>query len=61
MSLIRLNPLLEHSALNDIFKNEKLKGVVIETYGAGNMQTEEKFRNEIAQAAKKGIVIVNIS
>lgn len=37
MSLIRLNPLLEHSALNDIFKNEKLKGVVIETYGAGNM------------------------
>ncbi|CAD8187753.1 unnamed protein product [Paramecium pentaurelia] len=61
ISLIRLNPLLNHVTLNEIFKNEKLKGVVIETYGAGNMQTEEKFCNEIAQAAKRGIVIVNIS
>lgn len=37
VSAIRLNPLMNHENLRELLNNQNLKGLVIETYGAGNM------------------------
>ena len=38
-----------------------LKGVILETYGAGNCTTEKWFINLLKEAIKKNIHIINIT
>lgn len=46
----------------DTFLKSPMKGVVIQTYGAGNMPTNRKDLLEVlAAATKRGILIINIT
>ena len=38
-----------------------LRGVVLETYGAGNAMTYDWFLNALHNAVKRGIIIMNVS
>ena len=59
IALIKLFPGISESFLKSIFNTPHLKGVVLESYGAGNCTTEIWFINLLKEAIKKGIHIIN--
>jgi L-asparaginase len=61
IALIKLFPGLSETLLKSIFNSPNLKGIILETYGAGNCTTEKWFINLLEETIKKGIHIVNIT
>jgi L-asparaginase len=61
IALVKLFPGISEGLLKNIFTTPNLKGVVLETYGAGNCTTEEWFINLLEDTIKKGIHIINIT
>jgi L-asparaginase/Glu-tRNA(Gln) amidotransferase subunit D len=46
-----MTPFLNTEGFNLVFSNKLLKGLVIETYGAGNLKTDKSIFEEIKGAA----------
>ena len=61
ITIIKLFPGLTPEILNAILHSEGLKGVVLETYGAGNAPRHEWFYESLHDAVQRGIIIVNVS
>ena len=61
IALVKLFPGITKQVLESIFKSEGLKGVILETYGAGNCSTEPWFLDLLRETTKKGIHIVNVT
>ncbi len=61
IAILKLFPGITPQVVNSILSIEGLKGVVLETYGAGNALTEKWFIEEIKKAIDKGIVIYNVT
>ncbi|MBN1651641.1 MAG: asparaginase [Bacteroidales bacterium] len=59
--VLRLFPGICPKTVSGILSIKGLKGVILETYGAGNAPTETWFLNALKTALKAGILIVNIS
>jgi L-asparaginase len=47
--------------LRSIFKNNKIHGLILKTYGNGNAPTNDEFITVIEEIIESGVVIVNIS
>ncbi len=61
IALIKIFPGISEAVIKSIFNTPQLKGVILETYGAGNCSTEKWFINLLEQTIKKGIHIINIT
>jgi L-asparaginase len=61
VAIIKMFPGLNEGVLSSIFDIPNLKGVVLETYGAGNAPTEEWFIATLKKAIKKGIYVINVT
>lgn len=61
VAVIKLFPALSYSMLEQMLSCRGLRGVVLQTYGAGNAPTEPRFLEIIEQAVARGIIILNIS
>ena len=61
LAILKLFPGISANTLNAIFSIPHLKGVILETYGAGNAPEEEWFLGIIRKAIEKGIVVVNVT
>lgn len=61
IALIKLFPGISEMVLTSILETPNLKGVVLETYGAGNATTGDWFLNLISNSIKKGIHIINVT
>lgn len=61
IALIKLFPGISEVLLRSIFSTSGLKGVILETYGAGNCTVETWFINILKEAITNGIHIVNIT
>ncbi|MFK7783277.1 asparaginase [Psychroserpens sp.] len=61
IALIKLFPGISKPILESILNTEDLKGVVLETYGAGNTTTRQWFIDLLKQTIKKGIPIINVT
>ncbi len=61
MAVLKIFPGITKKVVNAILNIKGLKGVVMETYGAGNAPTANWFISEIESAIKKGILILNVS
>ena len=61
VALLKLFPGIPDSCIKTVFTNPHLKGVILETFGAGNSPTRPSFLSIIEEAVKKGIVIVNVT
>ena len=61
VTIIRIFPGISAEIFRAIIQIPHLKGVVLETYGAGNAPTENWFLNIIKEAIDKGIIIVNVT
>jgi L-asparaginase len=59
--VIKMFPGISENVLKAIFAIPKLKGIVLETYGAGNAPTEKWFISLMKEAIAKGLQIVNVS
>ncbi|MBT8271385.1 MAG: asparaginase [Flavobacteriaceae bacterium] len=61
IALIKLFPGITPAVLSCMCSSEDLKGIILETFGAGNATTETWFIEIISQAIKRGIHVVSVS
>ncbi|AUC75142.1 asparaginase [Olleya sp. Bg11-27] len=61
IALVKLFPGITKQVLEAVFNTEGLKGVVLETYGAGNCSTEDWFLELLKKTVQKGIPIINVT
>lgn len=61
IAILKLFPGITASVVGSFINIPKLKGIVLETYGAGNAPTEKWFINLLEKAVAKGIYIVNVT
>jgi L-asparaginase len=59
--ILKVFPGISQKVFNSIFNIPGLKGVVLETFGAGNVPTSRGLINCIKKAIKKNIVILNVT
>lgn len=59
--IIKVFPGINRAVLTSIMNTPGLKGVVLETYGAGNAPTDDWFVEILKQAITKGIHIINVT
>lgn len=59
--LLDLHPGMTQEILHHLLHTPGIRGIVLRSYGAGNAPTSAWFIEEIAQAVRRGIVIVNVT
>jgi len=59
--IIKIFPGISETVLAAIFNIPQLKGIVLETYGAGNAPTEEWFLTLLKNGIARGLQIVNVT
>lgn len=59
--ILKIFPGVSQSVFNSILNMPGLKGVVLETFGSGNVPTSRWLINCIKRAIKKGIILLNIT
>jgi L-asparaginase len=59
--IIKLFPGISEAVLSAIFSIPDLKGVIFETYGAGNAPTDEWFLTLLKKEIARGLQIVNVT
>ncbi len=59
--ILKLFPGIQQSIIHNILNIKDLKGVVLETFGAGNAPNEDWFLDELKNAIEKKIIIYNVS
>ena len=59
--ILKLFPGINQQIIHNILNTNGLRGVVLETYGAGNAPSDDWFLEELHEASKKGVVIFNVS
>lgn len=61
ISILKIFPGIHKNAVNAILRTKGLKALIIETFGAGNANTEKWFLDALQQAIRKGTVIYNVT
>jgi L-asparaginase len=61
ISIIKFFPGITLSTVNAILNTPELKGVILETYGSGNLPTSAGLLRALKEAVQKGIILLNIS
>ncbi len=61
VAVVTLIPALSLEMFEQMLSCQGLRGVVLQTYGAGNAPTDARFLDVIKRAVERGIVILNIS
>ena len=59
--VVKLFPGIRPSTLRAMLIESGVRGVVLETYGAGNAPTSEWFVELVKEAIAKGVIVVNVS
>ncbi|MDT0557784.1 asparaginase [Ichthyenterobacterium sp. W332] len=61
VAIVKLFPGVNSKVIESILTIEELRGVIIETYGAGNCSSEDWFIELLKDAIKRGIHIINVT
>lgn len=61
IALIKMFPGISKSVLDCLFSSTHIKGIILETYGAGNTTTEKWFTDLVEKTIKKGIPVINVT
>jgi len=59
--ILKLFPGISESIVSSILNTSGLKGVILETYGAGNAPTDEWFVVLLSEAIARGVFVVNVT
>ncbi len=61
VALLKLFPGISKQHVDAVLSIKGLKGVVMETFGTGNTQTDEWFIESLKDAIDRGIIILNVT
>ena len=61
IAVLKLFPGISKNAVHSILNTPNLKGLILETYGAGNAPTDSWFIGLLSEALQKGVYIVNVT
>lgn len=61
LATLRIFPGISTRAVRAFLEADGIKGVVLETFGAGNAPKREELLSAFREASARGIVIVNIT
>ena len=61
IAVVKLFPGIDERTLRTMLSVEGLRGVVLETYGAGNAPTCEWFLRTVSEAVARGVVVLNVT
>jgi L-asparaginase len=61
VAILKLFPGISRKVVEAVFNIDGIRGVVLETYGAGNAPSYSWFIETIKDARKKGIVVLNVT
>jgi L-asparaginase len=61
VTIVKMFPGISETVLAAIFEIPQLKGIVLETYGAGNAPTEDWFLSLLKKGIDSGLQIVNVT
>ncbi|HEY6144277.1 MAG TPA: asparaginase [Flavobacterium sp.] len=61
VAIVKMFPGINETVLSAIFGIPELKGIVLETYGAGNAPTADWFLSLLQNAISEGIFIINVT
>ncbi|WP_426432184.1 asparaginase [Winogradskyella sp. HB-48] len=61
VGILKLFPGISKDLIETILNSGKLKGLILETYGAGNATTEYWFVELLKEAISRGLHIINVS
>jgi len=61
VAILKLFPGITQNVVRSILSISGLRGVVLETFGAGNAPTLPWFLHELKEATERGIVVLNVS
>jgi L-asparaginase len=61
IALLKLFPGITPEYMDALLNYKELKGLILETYGAGNAPTESWFLERIERAIGKGVLILNVT
>ncbi len=61
VGVLKLFPGITKPAVEALLNNPAVKGVVLETFGAGNAITSDWFINCITEAVRREVIILNVS
>jgi len=59
--LWKIHPSMNPNYYLPMLENESLKGVVLESFGSGNIPTEKWIIDTLEKIIKRGVVVVNVS
>ena len=59
--ILKMFPGINHNVFDSILNIPGLKGIILETFGSGNVPTSRWLINSVKKAIKKGIIILNIT
>lgn len=59
--LVKMFPGIDEATVQYLFEYPDLKGLVLETYGSGNVTNAGWFINSLKKVIKKGIPVVNVT
>lgn len=59
VAVLKLFPGIQQPVVHALLRTRGLKGVVLETFGAGNAPTDKWLYRELKAAVERGIIIVN--
>lgn len=61
VAILKIFPGISETLVRSVVLSPGLKGLIIETYGAGNALSDDWFVNLLDQAIKSGVLILNVS
>ncbi len=61
VTILKIFPGITQSVLRAILEIDGLRGVILETFGAGNAPTLPWFLHELKEATERGVVLMNVS
>lgn len=61
IAILKMFPGISKEVVDAILNTKGLKGLILETFGAGNAPTEKWLIDSLSKAIKKGIVIYNVT
>lgn len=59
--LVKMFPGMDETTINYLFDYPEIKGLVLETYGSGNVTNEDWFINALRKLLKSGIPVINVT
>jgi len=59
--LLKVHPAIKESTIKHLFSFSKMEGLILETFGSGNMSNEPWFINALKELSARQIPIINVT